>query len=302
MNEITPPEASIGASCVSSPLRRGMLEIAYHFFATIAFVTLAAPGVRSWRTFIMVALAGLLADGLRHILSPECRVTPRQVWQDLDSGLVNTPDFVGNLSKWKKYCNRLALICLAYAVVLMLILRPGETTAVPSFFGLTAPTETYVSNISSIDRRAVAQLMEHGYTNRAQVLSFYYAMNLPLLLAYAAMAFSGYTYYSSLKQTSNMPCTRRSERRSIQTHWSAVFAVLLALSFYALISNVFISTTNRRSFGFVSNVAESNESPFWFSLGSCACSAFIFLSYQYVATARYIEFRRALGQWPRPPA
>ena len=181
-------------SVLVAAFRRLAAGIPFHLFATIAIITLAAPGVMSWRTIVYVSLVGFTIDMLRHAGSPECRTAPARVWYQVKSDLVGHPQSEREFRFWKGVWGAAVLSWIVCAVLLALatsLQRDGNTAARSSFLALL---EAANSAVLSIDRRAVAQLRQHAFEAQAEVSSLFFAMNLVFFALFLVITFSGLAY------------------------------------------------------------------------------------------------------------
>jgi len=261
-------------------------EGAFHLFTTITLVALAAPGVTSWRALGVVGLVGLAADIVRHVLSPECRTSPEVMWHQFKSGVTNSPDFKRSLRFWRLVFNSLSIIWVTYFVVFDIIMRPGEATYVPVFFKWTLPLETIYSATSSIDRRAVTQLIAHGYPNRAQVISFFLTTNACFFLLYGVMAFSGYTFFATFEQIASLFRRGRQDTRVSTSLWISIAFFVFGFFGHLMFSNIIYLRWSGHDPGGSWNLTEDNEVVFYSGLAEFACANATFFSYQVILIAR----------------
>ena len=278
-------------------IRRAVAGVAFHLFATIALVALAAPGVTSWETLAAVGMVGLTVDVLRHVFSPECRTDPATMWGQFESGITKTPNFKRSLLFWKIVYNCFFVSWIFYYVLFAIKLPPNEANAISAYFSWAAPIETIYSAISSIDRRAVSQLIEHGYPNRAQVVSFFYASNAVFFVLCGVITFSGYTFVMSFYQIWKLPRRGHQATRPSTMLWTAVGLFLFGLFCHLLMSNAFHLRWNDRFSGFSWNLAENNEGITYYGMGEAASAGFVFFSYQAILIARCMEHRRTGFLW-----
>ena len=234
-------------------------------------------------------MVGLTVDGARHVLSPECRTTPQNMWRQCQDGIADTPRFKKAMRICKVAITSLGLLWLASSAISSSMLRPIETDDVPAYFAVTSPMETVYSSVSSFDRRAFAELTSHGYPNRAKAISILCSLNFLFFVLTFLMTFAGYTFVRVLQQITTLSRTRPEDLRTSKMLPKALGILLLGVLFHASVSNLYTLKWNGYDFGFSVNLTNSNKFLYEFDLGECAATLTLCFSYQFLVCAQCIE-------------
>jgi hypothetical protein len=268
-----------------------MTEIFFHFFATIALVSLSASQVETWNVMAIIAFAGLIIDGVRHLLSPEYKTTPQIMYEEYKNRKTRTVGYKKSLRFWLSAQNVIAFTWICYYTIFAAIMTPNEKNGVPYYFAWFAPIERLYSEISEIDRRAINQLIQHGYTNRANIVSFFYTMNAPFFLLYAGMTFSGYAFITTFQQLDYY--LDHGKPNATKKLALSTAAILFAFSIFSefFVSNLFHITWNTKFMGYSFYLAKSNKGLLEYGLGQMATAGAMFHSYRMILVAKCLKYR-----------
>lgn len=220
---------------------RAVTGIAFHLFATIALVALAAPGVTEWRTLGFVGLVGLAVDLLRHVMSPECRTSVKDIWSQFAGGITGTEAFKNDLRFWIRAGNCTALVWTAYAILFALLVRPADDYVGQPYLAMAEPIARMYSAVSSISRRASFQLVQDGHGGRAEIVSLFIAGNLPFFVLVGAMVFAGYGLVMALRQMEISSQRGWHVWGAPRTRAVALLLFILSIFSHFSLSNVFLS-------------------------------------------------------------
>jgi hypothetical protein len=286
MSQATVTENADNTSGVSMMIKRATIDIAFHFFATITLLAVTAPSVSSWQALGAVGLIGLIIDGTRHVASPECRATPLGIWRQVEGGIADTAQFKSKLRFWRRMITFSMVIWLSYTILFVLLVSPDESKLAPTWFALAKPFALICSNLSNICRQAAPQLIQHGYPNRAEFVSFFFVSSTFYFALCGAVLFSGYTLTLSMKTLSN-----RRERGFSTSGSSTLFAWALGSFVVALLAYFVVLDWVRLSWHGPQDTSkdalfDSNMGLFHYYLGQSGFFAFIMASYQIILTAR----------------
>jgi hypothetical protein len=282
---------SLGNSwSLSARLRLIAAGAFFHFFATIAFVVMAAPGSTSRRTILYVCAAGLAVDALRHRASPECRAIPAQVWRNVIDGPVNETEFAKRFRFWKRALGGIQGIWIGCAVILSVATNLPRNLPIAGFSG---PLQSINSALLSIDRRAMEQLRLHGFEAREEVISWFFSMNLIFFAVFFAVTFSGMAYgYSQWS-------LRTAYQRRMSLDGSRVYKLIrgtvvclaIAVLSHTLFSNFFWLKWEGYGHSFWWDLQSSDLPMICFSLVESFVSFCLFLAYFATVLARWVVHR-----------
>jgi hypothetical protein len=278
-----------GSSRPGPLITRAVTGVAFHLFTTIAFVALAAPGVTSWRTLGVVALVGLVIDIARHVLSPECRTTPEEMWRQCQGGIADSSNFQKAIRTCKVSIYLYAalwIVCGAVSVTAISLAYPNEAYGVPSYISFSFPVEAVYSSVSSFERRVLVQLTEHGYPNRANIVSFICAINLPFFILGFVITYYGFSFYNTMKYFSYLFTTNAKDVSAFRTFSVAVWLFIGGALSHFVASNFISITFIGYGGGFSTNLVNGSEFLYNFNLLECCSALFLSFSYQVVVNAR----------------
>ena len=278
-----------GSSRPGPLITRAVTGVAFHLFTTIAFVTLAAPGVTSWRTLGVVALVGLAIDIARHVLSPECRTTPEEMWRQCQGGIADSSNFQKAIRTCKVSIYLYAaiwLVCGAIAVTETSLTYPNEAYGVPPYISFCSPMEAVFSAVSSFERRVLVQLTEHGYPNKAHIVAFICAINLPFFIFGFVITYFGFAFYNTMKYFSYLFTNNTKDVGALRTLAVAVGLFIGGALSHFVASNFMSITFIGYGGGFSTNLVNGNGFLYKFNLLECCAALFFSFSYQVVVNAR----------------
>jgi hypothetical protein len=279
-------ESANNVSGASMMIRHATIDTAFNFFVTITLVAVMAPSVSSWQALGTVGLIGLVIDGIRHVASPECRAAPLSIWRQFEGGLTNTDQFKNNLRFWRRAINLSLGMWLWYTILFVLLVSPDENKLAPSWFALTKPLAVICSNLSNFCRHAAPQLIQNGYSNRAESVSFFFVSSMLFFALCGAVLFSGYALTFAVKTLST--CRERgfSKWGSLRLSVWGLGSFIGGLLVYVGVLDEVHFRWQGQGHTYTESLFDSNMGLFHYFLGESGSFVLFLLSYQCILAAR----------------